>query len=187
MSNKNIVIGIDLGTTNSEVAINKDGKVQIVKNSFGDEYTPCVFGFDKANNEVVSKRAYERLYKDASETEFKNNKAEIKRLMGTEQTTQFDRANVKMTPEEISGEILKSLKQDVLRKFEDFNTEAVVITVPAAFSTLQSEATKRAGNLAGFKHVVLLQEPISAAVAYGFGGIKNENWLIFDFGGGTFD
>ena len=187
MKNQNILIGIDLGTTNSEIAINANGKVQIIKNSFGDEYTPSVFGFDKSKNEVVGKRAYERLYKDASKEEFKNNKAEIKRLMGTEETIFFERAKAKMTPEKISGEILKSLKEDLLRKHADFNTDAVVITVPAAFSTLQSEATKRAGNLAGFKHVVLLQEPIAAAVAYGFGNTKNENWLIFDFGGGTFD
>lgn len=187
MTNKNIQIGIDLGTTNSEVAINNNGKIEIVKNVFGDEYTPSVFGIDKAKNKVVGKRACERFYKDSSKEEFKNYKAEVKRLMGTSETTYFERADLEMTPEEISAEILKSMKEDILRKYTDFDTVAAVITVPAAFSTIQSEATKRAGNLAGFNHVVLLQEPIAAAAAYGFGNAKNENWLIYDFGGGTFD
>lgn len=187
MNNENIQIGIDLGTTNSEIAINRSGKPEIVKNVFGDEYTPSVFGIDKAKNKVVGKRAYERLYKDGSKEEFNNNKAEIKRLMGTAEAISFQRIDVKMAPEEISAEILKSLKEDVLRKYPDFNTMAAVITVPASFSVLQSEATKRAGNLAGFKYVVLLQEPIAAAMAYGFMSAKNENWLIYDLGGGTFD
>lgn len=107
--------------------------------------------------------------------------------MGTSEKFHFERGDIDMGPEEISAEILKSLKEDILRKYSDFNTVAAVITVPAAFSVLQSEATKRAGNLAGFKHVVLLQEPIAAAIAYGFTNTKNENWLIYDFGGGTFD
>ncbi len=187
MANQNIQIGIDLGTTNSEIAINNSGKIEIVKNIFGDEYTPSVFGIDKSKNKVVGKRSYERLYKDASDEEFKNNKAEVKRLMGTSETTHFERARLDMTPEEISGEILKALKEDILRKYPDFNTVAAVITIPAAFSTLQSEATKRAGSLAGFEHTVLLQEPIAAAIAYGFENAKNENWLIYDLGGGTFD
>jgi molecular chaperone DnaK len=183
----NIQIGVDLGTTNSEIAVNDNGKIEIVKNVFGDEYTPSVFGIDKSKNKIVGKRAYERLYKDASDEEFKNNKAEVKRLMGTSEKIFFERANLKMTPEEIAGEIIKDLKEDILRKYPDFDTTAAVITIPAAFSTLQAEATKRAGNIAGFEHTVLLQEPIAAAVAYGFEKSINENWLIYDFGGGTFD
>ncbi len=184
---QNIQVGIDLGTTNSSVAININGNVEIVKKPGGVEYTPSVFGFDKSKNKVVGQKAYENFYKDASEEEIKNYKPEVKRLMGTSEKFRFERANVEMGPEEISAEILKSMKEDILRKYPEFSTVAVVITVPAAFSVLQSEATKRAGNLAGFKHVVLLQEPIAAAVAYGFTNTKNENWLIYDFGGGTFD
>ena len=185
---QNIQIGIDLGTTNSSVAINNNGAVEIIKKQAGGvEYTPSIFGFDKAKNKVVGQKAYEYFYKNASEEEIKNYKPEVKRLMGTSDTFHFERVDIKMSPEEISAEILKSLKEDILRKYPDFNTIAAVITVPAAFSVLQSEATKRAGNLAGFKHVVLLQEPIAAAVAYGFSNTKNENWLIYDFGGGTFD
>ena len=186
-SQQNIQIGIDLGTTNSSVVINNDGNIEIIKKPGGVEYTPSIFGFDKAKNKVVGQKAYENYYKDASEDEVKNYKPEIKRLMGTSEKFNFERVGVEMNPEEISAEILKSLKEDILRKYPNFSTVAAVITVPAAFSVLQSEATKRAGNLAGFKHVVLLQEPIAAAIAYGFTNTKSENWLIYDFGGGTFD
>ena len=187
MDNQNIQIGIDLGTTNSEAAINNRGNIEIIKNIFGDEYTPSVFGIDKSKNKVVGKKAYERLYKEASDEEFSNNKAEIKRLMGTSEKVHFTRVDQKMSPEEISAEILKSLKEDILRKYPEFNTQSAVITVPAYFSTLQAEATKRAANIAGFEYAVLLQEPIAASIAYGFNGVKNENWLIYDLGGGTFD
>jgi molecular chaperone DnaK len=127
------------------------------------------------------------LYKDPSNEEVKNYKPEVKRVMGTPEKFYFERVDVEMNAEQISAEILKSLKEDVLRKYPEFDTTGVVITIPAAFSILQSEATKRAGNLAGFKHVVLLQEPIAAAISYGFTSDRNENWLIYDFGGGTFD
>lgn len=187
MSMQNIQIGIDLGTTNSEIGVNNKGNVEIVKNIFYDEYTPSVFGVDKARNKIVGKRAYEKLFKDASKEEFANNKAEIKRLMGTSNTVHFDRLDEDLKPEEISGEILKTLKEDVLRKYPNISTTGVVITIPAYFSTLQAEATKRAGNIAGFKYVVLIQEPIAAAIAYGFMNSQNENWLVYDLGGGTFD
>jgi molecular chaperone DnaK len=187
MSTQNIQIGIDLGTTNSEIAINNKGNIEIVKNIFNDEYTPSVFGIGKSKNKVVGKVAYEKLYKDTSPEEYLNNKGEIKRLMGTEDKINFPRLDQEMTPEQISSEILISLKEDISRKYGDIETTAAVITVPAYFSVLQKEATKRAGNLAGFKHVVLLQEPIAAAIAYGFMNAANENWLVYDLGGGTFD
>jgi len=187
MNNKTIAIGIDLGTTNSSIAINMNGQIEIMKKPGGVEYTPSVFGFDKSCNKIVGQKAYDYLYKYNSKDEDKNFKAEIKRIMGTPETVFFERPKIAMSPEEISSEILMSLKEDILRKFPDFDTTAAVITVPAAFSVLQSEATKRAGNLAGFKYVVLLQEPIAAAISYGFMNIKNENWIIYDLGGGTFD
>lgn len=187
MDNSIIIIGIDLGTTNSSIAVNVNGKIEIIKKPGGVEYTPSVFGFDKLGNKIVGQKAYEYLYKHGAKNDDKNFKAEIKRLMGTPETVFFERSKIKMTPEEISAEILKNLKEDVLRKYPDFDTIAAVITIPAAFSVLQSEATKKAGNLAGFHHVVLLQEPIAAAAAYGFQNAENENWMIYDFGGGTFD
>lgn len=187
MDNSTITIGIDLGTTNSSIAVNINGKIEIIKKPGGVGYTPSVFGFNKTGNKIVGQKAYEYLYKYGSKNEDENFKAEIKRLMGTPETVFFERVKTKMTPEEISSEILKELKEDVLRKYPDFDTVSAVITIPAAFSVLQSEATKKAGNLAGFKHVVLLQEPIAAAVSYGFQNAENENWLIYDFGGGTFD
>jgi molecular chaperone DnaK len=187
IDNSTITIGIDLGTTNSSIAVNVNGKIEIIKKPGGVGYTPSVFGFNKTGNKIVGQKAYEYLYKYGSKNEGRNFKAEIKRLMGTPETVFFERSKTKMTPEEISSEILKELKEDILRKYPDFDTVAAVITIPAAFSVLQSEATKKAGNLAGFKHVVLLQEPIAAAASYGFQNAENENWLIYDFGGGTFD
>jgi molecular chaperone DnaK len=158
-----------------------------VKKPGGVEYTPSVFGFDRARNKVVGQRAYEALYSDTSDTGVKNFKPEVKRIIGTPERFYFERAGVEMTAEEISSEILKSLLQDILRRNPGTDTTAAVITIPAAFSVLQCEATKRAGSLAGLKHVVLLQEPIAAAISCGFATTANENWLVYDLGGGTFD
>ncbi|MBQ9246688.1 Hsp70 family protein [bacterium] len=183
----NIEIGIDLGTTNSEVAILNNGQIEIVKNTYGDEFTPSVFGINKAKDEEVGKKPYQRYFKDATPDEIKNNKPEVKRLMGTSDSVYFPRIDKSYNAEEISARILNSLKQEALRKNDKLNTSATVITIPAHFSTIQAEATKRAGILAGFKYVVLLQEPIAAAISYGFGKNINENWLVYDLGGGTFD
>jgi molecular chaperone DnaK (HSP70) len=187
VSDRTISIGIDLGTTNSAVAINQQGNIEIVKKPGGLEYTPSVFGFDKSKNKIVGQRAYESLFSESAGDGAKNFKPEIKRVIGTPEKFYFARADVAMNAEEISAEILKSLTQDILRKYPHFDITAAVITIPAAFSVLQCEATKRAGELSGYKHVVLLQEPIAAAVAYGFGNNKNEHWLVYDLGGGTFD
>ena len=182
-----IQMAIDLGTTNSTVAIQNNNKIKIIKNTFGDSATPSVFGIDKSNNLVVGKRAYEKLFRDASKSEGENYKAEIKRLMGTKDTVVFPRLKKEMNSEDISSEILKSLKSDVLRKYPEFSTVGVVVTIPAHFSTVQAEATKRACELAGFEYTVLLQEPIAAAMSYGFENDQDHNWLVYDLGGGTFD
>lgn len=180
-----IEIGIDLGTTNSSVAIIHQNEVQILKNALGEESTPSVVFADRNGNIVVGSKA-KRVMNNSKEN-LQNSKAEIKRLMGTAETISFPNLNKRMLPEEISAEILKTLKGDIQRKHPSMSLDAAVITVPAYFSTVQSEATKRAGNLAGFKQIVLLQEPIAAAIAYGFLNQKNENWLVYDLGGGTFD
>ena len=187
MNNQNILIGIDLGTTNSEIAVNTGDEIEIVKNIFGSEFTPSVFGIDKSKNKIVGKKAYEKLFKDATEEEIRNYRAEVKRIIGTPEKVFFPRLNQYLSSEEISAEILKSLKEDLLRKYPDFPVNAAVITVPASFDTTQAEATKRAGNLAGFRYVVLLQEPIAAAIAYGYSNAGNMNILVYDLGGGTFD
>jgi molecular chaperone DnaK len=90
ISNQIIQIGIDLGTTNSEIAVNAKGNTEVIKNPEGDEYTPSVFGFDKAKNKIIGKRAYEKLYHFASEDEVNNYVAEVKRLMGTSESRTFD-------------------------------------------------------------------------------------------------
>ena len=184
---QNIQVSIDLGTTNSEIAFFNQGTVEIIKNVFGDEFTPSVFGIDRADKTIVGKKPYERLFKHSSNEEVKNNKAEVKRLMGTSETVEFVRTKQQMSAEQISAEIIKQLKEDLHRKYPDSDSRGVVITIPAHFSTLQAEATKRAGELAGFEYIVLLQEPIAAAISYGFNNTENQNWLVYDLGGGTFD
>lgn len=182
-----IQIGIDLWTTNSAIAYNNWWDIEIIKNFEMDEFTPSVFGYDKAKNPLVWKRAYEKLFKYADDWDIKNFKAEVKRLMWTPEITFFPRVDKNMKAEEISSEILKYLKSTILKKYPEVNTIWVVITIPAHFSTLESEATKRAWELAWFKQVVLLQEPIAAAIAYWFWKEKNTNWLVYDLWGWTFD
>jgi molecular chaperone DnaK len=185
MSSNTIEIGIDLGTTNSSVAVIQKNDVLILKNALGEESTPSVVYADRNGNIVVGSKA-KRLMNNSKEN-LQNCKAEVKRLMGTAETISFPNLKKALLPEEISAEILKALRGDVQRKHPEMALDAGVITVPAYFSTVQSEATKRAGALAGFKQIVLLQEPIAAAIAYGFLNQKNENWLVYDLGGGTFD
>lgn len=188
MSRTDIIrIGIDLGTTNSAISINENNKSLIIENNKGDLYVPSVFGFDKRSNPVVGSYAYDQLFKFSRGDDYKNYIAEVKRLMGTDEKIYFPIVDRNMNPEEISAEILKELKSELLKKYPNISTIGVVITVPAFFDTVQSEATKRAGALAGFDHVVLVQEPIAAAMSYEFGNTNNENWLVYDLGGGTFD
>ena len=97
----NIEIGIDLGTTNSEVAILNNGQIEIVKNTYGDEFTPSVFGINKAKDEEVGKKPYQRYFKDATPDEIKNNKPEVKRLMGTSDSVYFPRIDKSYNAEEI--------------------------------------------------------------------------------------
>lgn len=182
-----ILIGIDLGTTNSEIAVFTGTDFELITNSYGDLYTPSVFGVNKRKNEEVGKEAYNALFKDSNRDNVSNYKAEVKRLMGTSNKIYFPRIDKNYLPEDISAEILKSLKNDLLRRFPTFNTMGVVITVPANFDTVQNEATKRAAYLAGFEFVALVQEPIAAAIAYGFSQEKEDTWLVYDLGGGTFD
>ncbi len=186
MSNT-IQIGIDLWTTNSAVVVNNNWKFEVIKNSDQMDYTPSVFGYNKWKNIQIGQKAYEQLFSFSDEDSIKNYKAEVKRLMGTNEKISFERVGTKLSPEEVSAEILKYLKESVLRKYPSINADWVVITVPAYFDTTQKEATKKAWEIAWFKHIVLIQEPIAWAIAYWIDNKGDENRLVYDLGWGTFD
>lgn len=170
--------GIDLGTTNSAIAYpTDDNKCQIVDN-IADRMnvTPSAVAYVRGRY-LIGRRALD--YPKVITC--------FKRKMGTKDTYSFEGSNVMVTPEQLSAEVLKSLKRDAESRLGK-DVKDVVITVPAAFSSLQNEATKNAADMAGFRNVVLLQEPISAAIAYGVKpGTKNQYWMVFDYGGGTLD
>ena len=177
-----MICGIDLGTTNSAVAIIKEGNTIICKNLEQADATPSVVYMDRKGRIRVGKNAYNSLVVDRD-----NVAAEFKRLMGYREIKHFLASGKELTPEELSAEVLKSLLNDVQRATGEEVTHAV-IGVPAAFGHLQCEATRTAAELAGLKNVIFLQEPIAASVAYGFDpAIKSQRWLIYDLGGGTFD
>ncbi len=182
-----IQIWIDLWTTNSAICINIDGKYTIIKNSDQMEYTPSVFWYNKGGNKVIWLKAFDQLFKFCSDETINNYKSEIKRLMGTNEIVNFTGAWSYLSPEQISSEIVLYLKESVLKKYPKFETGGVVITIPAYFDTIQKEATKKAWELAWFSFVVLLQEPIAAAIAYGYDNQVNENRLVYDLWWGTFD
>ncbi|MBC7862394.1 MAG: Hsp70 family protein, partial [Bacteroidia bacterium] len=177
-----INFGIDLGTTNSLIAKYQNGNVEIYKNPLGlKETLPSVVGFRK-DKILVGEKAREFIEKDPE-----NVFATFKRKMGTNESYFIKSLEKTITPIELSAIVLKELKNFVYTG-EQFNS--VVITIPASFDTIQSNATKKAGYEAGFKEVVLLQEPIAASVAYA--NKENEKtlgdqWIVYDLGGGTFD
>jgi molecular chaperone DnaK len=175
--------GIDLGTTNSAIAVLNGVTPRILKNMLDDDITPSAVSINKRQEILVGKSAKAKLL----QTGRTDTQIEFKRVMGTQQTFAFKAAGVTKLPEELSAEILKSLRTDVQRATGE-EPLAAVITVPAAFETHQTSATMKAAKLAGFAEVALLQEPVAAALAYGFqtSGEK-AYWLVFDFGGGTFD
>ena len=182
MSRQTIDYGIDLGTTNSEIACLNGTDIDVIRNAEGSEFTPSAVWIDK-QGKVVSGR----IAKEWHERDPENAFTEFKRDMGTHVSYTFARSGRQMKPEELSSEVLKLLRADVERRTGE-SINAAVITVPADFDLPQCEATKRAGELAGFQHLLLLQEPVAAAQAYGFE--RNEDktfWLVYDFGGGTFD
>ena len=180
---KTIDFGIDLGTTNSTIAQYKDGQVEIFKNPLNLKSTlPSVIAFRK-NRMFIGDKAREVLNKDPL-----NTISHFKRKMGTTEKYFIPNLGETKTPIELSAIILKELKQFV---YNDEKPSSIVITIPAAFDTVQSNATKDAGLLAGFEEVVLLQEPIAASLAYANKANlefdANKKWLVYDLGGGTFD
>ena len=173
------IVGIDLGTTNSVVAVmDRNGPV-VIPNSSGERRTASVVGFTKSGEILVGKKARRAAVMNVGRTVFS-----IKRHMGTTYRVRID--GREYTPQEISGMILQKLKQDT----EDFFGEEVsqaVITVPAYFTDAQRQATKDAGEIAGFNVRRVIDEPTAAAMAYGLDKSKDQTIIVYDLGGGTFD
>jgi molecular chaperone DnaK len=182
MARATIDFGIDLGTTNSEIAHLNGTSAQVIKNLEGIEYTPSAVWLDRGNNLVVGRTAREYSFRDPD-----NAFTEFKLQMGSDAVFTFARNKRRVKPEELSAEVLKSLRENVRNRLGE-ELEAAVITVPAAFELPQSDATRRAAELAGIRQAPLLQEPVAAALAHGFQSEdQRAMWLVFDFGGGTFD
>lgn len=175
-----MIIGIDLGTTNSLVAVWQDGQPRLLPNALGDRLTPSCVSLDEDGSVLVGRAARDRL-----QTHPERTAAVFKRYMGSNKTLRLGRREFRA--EELSALVLKSLKADAEAILGEPVTEAV-ITVPAYFSDAQRKATRAAGQLAGLRVERLLNEPTAAALAYGMHHLDSETrFLVFDLGGGTFD
>ncbi len=173
------IIGIDLGTTNSCVAVMEGGKPVVIANSEGMRTTPSVVGFLKTGERVVGEPAKRQAVTNADKTI-----SSIKRHMGTDYRVEID--GKKYSPEEISAMILQKLKADAEAYLGEKVTEAV-ITVPAYFSDAQRQATKDAGKIAGLEVKRIINEPTAAALSYGLDNEQEQKIMVYDLGGGTFD
>lgn len=175
--------GIDLGTTNSSIAVLKGTEARVICNNEGASFTPSAVWIDKKGRLHVGRAAYRRVSNPNQAVEFKLRMGKGEK----ERKIVFPDSGREMLPEELSAEVLKSLKADV-RQSTGEEINAAVITVPAAFEVDQCDATRKAAELAGFVTSPLLQEPVAAALAYGFQSTSdNVFWMVYDFGGGTFD
>lgn len=172
--------GIDLGTTNSCIAVpDSDNGCEVVQSGLTN-VTPSAVMINKKGVMVVGERAYNTVKAEDLAVQFK-------RQMGSDKIITFVSSGITKTPIELSAEVLKKVRADAQNRYGRDFLDAV-ITVPAAFKTLQSEATNKAAEMAGFRHVILLQEPIAAAVAYGARpDAQDKNWMVYDYGGGTLD
>lgn len=182
MERGTIDFGIDLGTTNSAIAVLRGVDTDIIKNNQDTDITPSVVGVDKRGATRVGGEARDLLWTDPD-----NAFAEFKRQMGADYEYVFKRSGMSKRPEALSAEVLKELRGNVRQRLGE-DIDAAVITVPAAFELHQCDATRKAAELAGLVQSPLLQEPVAAALAYGF-QVDSEKayWLVYDFGGGTFD
>ena len=178
---KEIILGIDLGTTNSVVSyLQSDGTVKVIPNPEGTMTTPSVVGF-KANGEVIVGNAAKRQALTNPDTV-----ASIKRKMGSSEKVHVNCVNKDFTPQEISAKVLAYMKSYAEANI-GHSVEKAVITVPAYFNDAQRQATKDAGTIAGLNVVRIINEPTAAALAYGLGKDKSEKIAVFDLGGGTLD
>ncbi len=173
------IIGIDLGTTNSCVAVMEGGKPTVIANAEGARTTPSVVAFTKTGERLVGEPAKRQAVTNAEKTI-----ASIKRDMGTDNGRNID--DKKYSPQQISAMILQKLKADAESYLGEKVTEAV-ITVPAYFNDAQRQATKDAGKIAGLDVKRIINEPTGAALAYGLDNEKEQKIMVYDLGGGTFD
>jgi len=173
------IIGIDLGTTNSCVAVMEGGKPVVIANTEGVRTTPSVVAFTKTGERLVGEPAKRQAVTNAEKTI-----SSIKRHVGTDYKVTID--DKKYTPQEISAMILQKLKADAESYLGEKVTEAV-ITVPAYFNDAQRQATKDAGKIAGLDVKRIINEPTAAALAYGLDNEKEQKIMVYDLGGGTFD
>jgi molecular chaperone HscC len=175
-----MIVGIDLGTTNSLVACLKDGKPEVIPNAHGRFLTPSVVAVDESGEVLVGASARERLFKYPRDTG-----ASFKRLMGSRQTLAL--GGHKFSPEDLSALVLRSLKADAEAAL-GMEIRDAIISVPAYFNDQQRKATRQAGELAGLNVIRLINEPTAAALFHGIQERDTETkFLIFDLGGGTFD
>ena len=188
MGNK-ILYGIDLGTTNSAISRFNYEEASVIKNALNSDTTSSCVSVNPKGRLSIGQRAYSQLGRDLQNAFIKENYeinsfVEFKRVMGTDALIHCSNLQKDFKPEELSAEVLKELRKYVLNE----EVKSAVITVPAMFDNNQKDATKRAAKLAGFEYYELIQEPVAASIAYGLSAkIKNAYWLVFDFGGGTFD
>ena len=173
------IIGIDLGTTNSCVAVMEGGKPTVITNAEGMRTTPSVVAFTKTGERVIGEPAKRQAVTNAEKTI-----ASIKRHMGTDYNVQID--DKAYSPQEISAMILQKLKSDAENYLGEKVTEAV-ITVPAYFNDAQRQATKDAGKIAGLDVKRIINEPTAAALSYGLDNEEEQKIMVYDLGGGTFD
>ncbi|MBQ2246924.1 MAG: molecular chaperone DnaK [Selenomonadales bacterium] len=173
------VIGIDLGTTNSVVAVMEGGEPTVITNTEGSRITPSVVGFSKTGERLVGQLAKRQAVSNPDRTI-----SSIKREMGTNYKVAIEDKNY--SPQEISAMVLQKLKADAEAYLGTTVTQAV-ITVPAYFNDSQRQATKDAGKIAGLEVLRIINEPTAAALAYGMDKVDDQTVLVFDLGGGTFD
>ncbi len=175
-------LGIDLGTSNSVIAGIEDGKARIFRPADGGEVLPSVIYIDKRGHRLYGRRAHDQALLAPD-----NVAAGFKRLMGTSTPIEVKGVDQKLTPEECSAEIIRQLLGQAATETGSEKVTGAVVTIPAAFNQMQSEATLRAAKMAGLERVDLLQEPIAAALAAMEGAKRSGQFIIYDLGGGTFD
>lgn len=180
MSDREFVVGIDLGTTNSVIAWMKpDGSIEVIPNAEGSRLTPSIVAFTKTGEILVGEPAKRQMILNSERT-IKS----IKRKMGSDYKVRID--DKEYTPQQISAYILMKMKKDA-EQYLGGKIKKAVITCPAYFNDAQRQATKEAGQIAGFEVLRIINEPTAAALAYGLDKKKEEKVLVYDLGGGTFD